>query len=203
MWNRIHITFLVACTRLYKPLSVSPSISVGRSDRPSVGPSHCTSFRRVAYSVACTQLMSIGLFLLFTSWCLKLCGFLTGQARNMPISPSFRTWKVDDDTSKIFENRPTERGETTRNMRVTWNVIGANCATTTSYQLVSIKNDQTKTLSFKNLKPTIFHCPYVYLTRRYGLIRGHWGPALSLHGRCVCNYRGSQFSLFRIRTFSC
>ena len=47
--------FLVACTRLYKPLY--------RSVRWSVSPSHFIFFCKVAYRVACAWLMAIGLVL--------------------------------------------------------------------------------------------------------------------------------------------
>ena len=46
---------LVACRRLYKLLSIRQSV------RRSVGPSHFTFFRKVAYRVAFARLMAIGL----------------------------------------------------------------------------------------------------------------------------------------------
>ena len=51
--------FLVACTRLYK----SPCRSVGRSVRPALRRSRFTFFCVVTCSVACAQLMAIGLVL--------------------------------------------------------------------------------------------------------------------------------------------
>ena len=57
-------SFLVACTRLYKPLCRSVRRSVGPSVRRSVGRSVCHTllfFRKVGYRVACARLMAIDL----------------------------------------------------------------------------------------------------------------------------------------------